>query len=374
MSIDPYAPFDNAVLKLRERCLRYLQSLPAPLAGLLVGENIDIDHLEGRERLFGEFFTFWIGSTLGITDDQTLQTASFASFFLRGYVVLQDWTVDERTKFDPNLVRLSGILLAKSIEYYQSLVPFEPKFWDYFHKYLDEFTIGNVVEQSKHRDEIRVYEEEDIRRLGEKTCIVNVPIAVLALYSKREDVLNRLTTAIENAMIGIQILDDILDWRDDLESGIYTHLLTLAIQEVLSELKGKKETTGRPRVPSRELIEKRVLLSDVVERMLDTCNSHLGRAIVQLSFFEYSPISLHLGFIIQRNKEIKERLIQAKASAVESGGSGVELNNLYNNFLARGLASGLGKDSEKQLMVSCESILDEVHKNFLPARDLLARQ
>ncbi len=163
---------------------------------------------------------------------ETVRELARADRFYAEHLLFYDRTLD-----GPRTTDTTGLFLAQ-LEHMQSLkslyllFPAGHPFWDYFSGcYLE--TWKSVREERLHH--FRRIEDFPIARfcsLAKGKCALLRPFsAALAFLARKTHDLHRLSTSLDQHHIGLVLIDDLEDWRQDFQNGNFTYLLTRVIQK-----------------------------------------------------------------------------------------------------------------------------------------------
>ncbi|MBC1189777.1 prenyltransferase/squalene oxidase repeat-containing protein [Microcystis aeruginosa CS-558/01A06] len=166
-------------------------------------------------------------------------------------LVLSDKLID-RQYIELNVSSLLEIQ-AKQFESYHLLhqiFPPNTTFWQRFRGYLSQYTQACLEENdfiSGKRPWSEYTESVAIQSIRDRTGVAKTAIAGLVELAQEDKYLNQLEESISNFYVANQMLDDLLDWKEDIETGIPSLLLSRLIdksphqysQEELEELRKK---------------------------------------------------------------------------------------------------------------------------------------
>ena len=166
-------------------------------------------------------------------------------------LVLSDKLID-RQYIELNVASLLEIQ-AKQFESYHLLYQIFPPnttFWQRFRGYLSQYTEACLEENdfiSGKRPWSEYTESVAIQSIRDRTGVAKTAIAGLVELAQEDKYLNQLEESISNFYVANQMLDDLLDWKEDIETGIPSLLLSRLIdksphqysQEELEELRKK---------------------------------------------------------------------------------------------------------------------------------------
>jgi hypothetical protein len=163
---------------------------------------------------------------------ETSRTLSLANLFLMMAFMLQDKAMDKPDADLPQTLALSRLLHTEFMMIYARLFPADSLFWTYFRKYEAEWARAVAFEAA------RDWFHEEPLMLGHKAAPVKLAATAQLLLSprlgagERQQLIQEVETAVDHTLVVLQLLDDWEDWDQDLESGSYNSLVSLA-REVL---------------------------------------------------------------------------------------------------------------------------------------------
>lgn len=194
------------------------------------------DHLANRIRrangrpLLGEYVPELLGELIGI-EDRSVATR-FAQPVMNVYVatLMTDDLLDRNDSVDPSLVSASASLLVqRGLTGLFRFLPAQPTA-DLVDRYFERAAAAAVEEVTARRGRIQPYSEVDVSQLAEKGALLKL-VAQLMLLAHEKTFGDATEQVLNNLLVGVQLLDDITDWREDWQARHFTHLLTLALEE-----------------------------------------------------------------------------------------------------------------------------------------------
>jgi squalene-hopene/tetraprenyl-beta-curcumene cyclase len=176
---------------------------------------------------------------------------ALAGQFFANSVVLCDEVIDQASS-GINIASVLG-MQARQFESYHLLYQIFPPnttFWQRFRGYLSQYTQACLEENdfsSGNRPWHEYSESIAIQSIKDKTGVAKTAIAGLVELAEDETYLDPLGESISNFYVAVQMLDDLRDWKEDLQTGIPSLLLSRLIdksphqysQEELEELRKK---------------------------------------------------------------------------------------------------------------------------------------
>lgn len=121
----------------------------------------------------------------------------------------------------------------------------------------------------RHHNSSRKYDASDFTMIGQRASIQNICAVIYADVADEHGLLRELEQSLASVYIAVQLIDDLMDWRQDFKAGICTYPLQLACSQ------------------SRELDEMRlggILASKkVMDKVLGLTRGHLQSALDPLT-------------------------------------------------------------------------------------------
>ncbi|AFY50883.1 squalene cyclase [Nostoc sp. PCC 7524] len=188
-----------------------------------------------RENICDYFPELFISAFVGITPTQLEYLTSAGQIFASS-LVLCDKMMDSLAVAYPEAERILG-MQAMQFEAYQLLQQlFLPNasFWSRFRNYYAGYTDACLQEQyfalgKRHWSEYT--QALAIEIIKGKTGVAKCTIAGLVELAQNDELLIPLTASIDHFYLANQMLDDLLDWKDDLRCQIPSLLLSRLLKE-----------------------------------------------------------------------------------------------------------------------------------------------
>ena len=126
----------------------------------------------------------------------------------------------------------AALLHEKSLNILHSLFAPDSPFWHYLDIYHKEFSRAVFLEGAKHVGRISPYPDEERQQIARgKSAMAKVSVAALAILAQDEAKIAPLTTSQDWAAEGLQLYDDVNDWKRDYRKKSYSYPLTRIITE-----------------------------------------------------------------------------------------------------------------------------------------------
>lgn len=179
-----------------------------------------------------------------------------ASLFADSLFVADDLMDEDPTDRDAttNVVRIQ----AMQFEGYQilyGLFPAQARFWDRFRDYLSLYAHACITEKRLAAPEAgwgEITRDLALRMAKGKSSLAKFVVAGLGELAGDETPIDPLTRALDRYYIARQMVDDLSDWRQDLERG-YPSLLLARVAATEFAGEGKAELARQPERTSRAI-------------------------------------------------------------------------------------------------------------------------
>ena len=275
-------------------------------------------------RLVGERDAFWLGEIVDASKESQL-IAALGSITGYGYFLHQDDLVDGETSVLRHTEIARNFLYSKLLESFQRIIPNHVLFWDYWNKYLEEYTEGLLYENVKKKIHCTYSRDDDnLRFIAARSAPVKICASSLAISSGRFREIPQIEKGIEQLTIGLQLRDDLADCLEDFFHNNYT--------PVVSSLIGKKQ-------PSQAVFKKTALYTQTIEKLLDESTWWFRRASDTLTLFEKNSLQIYIDFLSNQNefvknqiKYIKEDMILTKDSSNSNTCLSIQEDHYWNKI------------------------------------------
>ena len=201
-------------------------------------------------------------------EPERLRTLSYALTLLGLYSMAEDKSID--SQIDPSLAQglLATSLYVEFLNTLHELFPAGSDFWPYHDKFLREHQMAEIEDQKRTGITRRMRERKYCSIVKAKAAPLKLAVCGMSILSGRKEHMIQLMRSFDNWIIGYQLHDDVVDWREDY----------LACRESLIVGKiGRMVRSARHRYRSRDLA-KAVYSSDVIESTLEESGRWFARA------------------------------------------------------------------------------------------------
>jgi len=151
---------------------------------------------------------------------------AISQYLYLSHVLMLDRLMDGKLLLEPQIAYWINSTYQKIISILSKLFPTDSPFWIYFEKCRIENTQALILERVQHTYRVSEYSDrEKILIFSGKSAMAKAGLAALA-YLSQQDVSDEIALSCEVFHIGLQLLDNLQDWRSDYRDHHYTPLLT----------------------------------------------------------------------------------------------------------------------------------------------------
>ncbi|WP_433945635.1 hypothetical protein [Paenibacillus sp. SN-8-1] len=183
-------------------------------------------------------------SQLSIPDSRRF---SLANIFGMMYFQLIDDVMDSPGESSPEILPLANLLQLEFISIYSSYFPAESLFWSYYRTYLQQW-----AEAVTHENQENYFMDNPVR-MAHKAAPIKLSVAGSLILSEQLSLIPVLEDATDNTLITLQMLDDAMDWKKDMEEANYNSLVAF--------IRAKLKIPADQAI-SREQIEQAIYIDD----------------------------------------------------------------------------------------------------------------
>lgn len=162
-------------------------------------------------------------SQLSIQDTRRL---SLANIFGMMYFQTIDYVMDSPGESPPELLPLANLLQQQFFHIYSSYFPAESAFWDYYRIYLQQWADAVTYENQEN------YFLDNPVRMAHKAAPIKLSVASSLMMSGQISLIPQLEDATDYALITLQMLDDVMDWKKDMKEANYNSLVAFVRAEL----------------------------------------------------------------------------------------------------------------------------------------------
>jgi len=238
------------------KCQGFVENLPPPLSNL--GREYFRRQPWPPHPSFVTAVPFWVGDVYHLPRD-VCRSVVLPACLAWVCVRLQDQMMDESENQWIKLSPLSAILFMEMIRQYRALFPVSSSFWNYLEQYLIEWTQSISWEQTDHWNKLHDYSEDDLLLIARKAAMFKLSAIPVALLAGHQEAVEPLTRFVDYTLVAFDLVDQLRDWREDLQNKHYGYLLTKAIL-------GARWSDPTP--PSEDFVQRVFLFTDVLDSVM----------------------------------------------------------------------------------------------------------
>lgn len=208
--------------QLRETCTQRLAAFPPRLREM--GETLlqrYAGHWQGVE---------WIEplvlSAAWSTPRDWSHTIALANALTVMHAHICTGTMDDFPRQNGNFVPFASLLHTHMLYQYQQLFPPSSCFWRLLDGYHLEWAEATLWEQERQWGPVEQYSEEDTLRLAGVRALLKISGAASALLVGNKQAIMPLSSVLDHIHVALQLVDGMLNWREDLRARRATYFLT----------------------------------------------------------------------------------------------------------------------------------------------------
>lgn len=172
------------------------------------------------------YLPFWVSDVFPEASVEQIHAVSTANVFLYHYYTLKDDALDIEGAVSTSELLKADAIFAEGLRILAGAGVTGEAFYSDLSRYIVE-ALKAECSLEQHKDQTIPYRDYDLRLMGQKAALVKVSASALATLADRRERLHDVELGLQAMAIGIQLLDDLKDWREDLQGGRYTYPLWL---------------------------------------------------------------------------------------------------------------------------------------------------
>ena len=236
-----------------ERCKASLEAFTQSLIKRLSVPKNQAERLYSydRSRKAGNvylYFPFCFADVFPNAAIDDLRTLSLSATLWMSQMRARDDALDRPGTADPCVLFLRDAYLRESLHLLYRFIPSDCKFWSLYSTYFDEYARAVLQEQDENLYADATDDATFHRIAKGKAAMAKYPVAALAVLSGPEDKLPLLAEALDCFHVGYQYWDDLIDWKEDLETSKYSLVLARAIGRIPLEKRSEQRDKLRAQV------------------------------------------------------------------------------------------------------------------------------
>ncbi|MCY9663627.1 hypothetical protein M5X11_01335 [Paenibacillus alginolyticus] len=197
-----------------------ISTFPTPLdhLGLAYLATFDGRKEESTKNYICYLLPYWMKDITELPPE-SMNKLSLANVFVMLYYFIQDDIMDSAKGEHKDKLPLANLFHMHFLSIYREMFPAGSPFWSYYETYLTEWS--EAVSNEQQSD----YFHQDIVKVAKKASPVKNASTGALLLANQDHLIPIVTSAVEQTLITLQMLDDWADWEEDLEEGSYNCLL-----------------------------------------------------------------------------------------------------------------------------------------------------
>jgi hypothetical protein len=232
---------------------------------------------------FYTYFPFLFAEGFPDLTREQLHKLALTGVLMLYHLLINDEIVDQRDVQCAAAMLASNSFELCSLKSLSDLFDDKPVPWKDVLRLYRQYSQATLLEDRCHRNKLQQYMSRDrIRILSRKSAMAKIIVVSLCRLAGRDDQLPALEASFDSYFAAEQLFDDFKDWKEDLNAGRYTYLLTSTILRF--NLQGKLESlTPEKRVST---IAKYLYLSGLAEEYLLQCAHYCVEAKKRIESLE----------------------------------------------------------------------------------------
>lgn len=196
-----------------------------------------LDRLTPHRWLLEWGLPLWLGESYGLADEVSL-TLALCNLLGLTYVRIQDDLTDGEVVAPHRSasMALATVAFQQAIISYARLFGDDERFWMALEQRLGQWAQSLAARPDLLPGFTAHPQHPALRRLSHAGAPAHIGLAGACLLSQRDDLLPRLSAALDDWLLANVLLDHARDWQADLEAGRYNYFIahTTAIEQIPS--------------------------------------------------------------------------------------------------------------------------------------------
>jgi hypothetical protein len=216
-------PYER-IRNIQDKFEAILDTFPAELQPSII-RSYEPDDYKSPGLLSLAALPYWVGARLGLSEQISEQMAVGNLFLLHCFQSFDFIVDDDRPgTCTRSQIVLGNLCYIQVLNHYRPFFPDSSPFWERMEAYWREW--GNSVLWEVEKDETRrPFEQDFLERSAHKAAALKICPTGLALLANRSDLIPSFEKAIDLMHATMQLVDDLKDWREDLQHQRYNSFL-----------------------------------------------------------------------------------------------------------------------------------------------------
>jgi len=237
------------------------------------------------------------------------QTVALANAHMVIYGYIQQGAGEGHARGSRDMLPLGSLLCTRALRQYQQVFPLSSSFWTLLEGYQLEWAEAVLWQRERRWGQVRRYSREDVLRLAGNHALVKISGAAIALLAEKPRLLMSLGSVLDQVHVATQLIDDLVNWQQDLQARRATYFLTEAAFAV-----GARKMAALGRIKLGTFLSTSSLPGKVVKRAL----SHLATAKKLVSQLEAPALMPYIDDLETAAKEIPHQFGDAQIEVLPS--------------------------------------------------------
>lgn len=198
---------------------------------------------------FYTYFPFLFAEAFPDLTREHLHKLGVTGVLMLYHLLINDEIVDQRDAQSAPAMLASNTFHLCALKSFSELFEGKPAPWKDLVRLYRQYSTATLLEDRCHRNKLQEYVSGDkIRILSRKSAMAKIIVVSLCRLTGRDDLLGALESSFDSYFAAEQLFDDFKDWKEDLNAGRHTYLLTSTIlrfnlQEKLESLAPEKRVS-----------------------------------------------------------------------------------------------------------------------------------
>lgn len=249
-----------------------------------------LEYCFGNGKTFGEYYVSLIADYFGLSWDHRVRRLHRLTIYLRAYTV-----VDDDVRDVPGLQhvrswsRLRQYFLDMAWMEARSLSSSDISATRILTSEIDKYHLTSDFFSKLHsQDKPEPFDKSFTDKYADRMALIRVPLLLLEFHTRSEKLLTNGLRGIESFMRALQILDDLVDWEEDLKEGritypILSYLATLSITEAEDILQSIRKRESASSDKTIRALSQELPYHPIVYDQLELALQSLAAAVLALT-------------------------------------------------------------------------------------------
>ncbi|CAM2976101.1 hypothetical protein PASE110613_10300 [Paenibacillus sediminis] len=217
-----FKEFESELSVVFEECEAVISRFPAPLheRGLQYLQGFHPFRKDSAKNYICYLLPFWV-KDLTHTSPELCRKLSLANVFVMLYFFVQDDLMDTAPEEWKEQLALANLFYVEFLEMYREHFPSDSPLWSYFRTYITEWTLTVVHENDAD------YFYHHAAMIAKKAGPLKLASTAALLLNGQAELISVVSSMVDRVLLTLQMMDDFVDWSEDLLQGSYNCLISL---------------------------------------------------------------------------------------------------------------------------------------------------